>query len=67
MLQNKKSIFFNKNSISEKINNLRINMVCIKSNVPINSQRYNWNFIVKQYLDIFVALLITKYVSFKLK
>ncbi len=58
MLQNKKSIFFNKNSISEKINEFEDKYgMLIKSNVGYKlPKRYNWNFIVKQYLDIFCRL-----------
>ena len=58
MLENKKAFFFNKKSITEKINEFedRYNYFFEKNkgfNLP---NKYKWNFIVKQYLEVFYRL-----------
>ncbi len=58
MLYNKKSILFNKNSIRKKINEfeLRYKELISKSNDYKLPKKYKWNFIVKQYLEVFSSL-----------
>ena len=55
MLENKKSVFFNKNSITKKINEFEDkNKELIKKNSTYKLQKkYKWDFIVKQYLEVF--------------
>ena len=52
MLKNKKSVFFNKNSITKKINEFEdIFEELIKKNKNYKfPNKYNWEFIVNQYL-----------------
>ena len=55
MLENKKSVFFNKNSVREKINEFENKYKeLIKKNSKYKLQKkYDWNFILKQYLKVF--------------
>ena len=58
MLENKKSVFFNKKSIMEKINEFESRY---DEFIQINStyklpKKYDWNFISRQYLEIFQLL-----------
>ena len=60
MLENKKSVFFNKNenSIVNKINDLEIMYdQFIEQNINYKiPKKYDWDFIVKEYLKIFYSL-----------
>ena len=58
MLKNKKSVFFNKNSITKKINEFEdIFEELIKKNKNYKfPNKYNWEFIVNQYLEVFRGL-----------
>ena len=55
MLENKKAIFFKKNSISEKINEFeeRYNEIIQKNNSYKLPEKYDWEFICNQYLGVF--------------
>ena len=57
MLDNKKAIFFNKNesSIYKKINEFeeRYNELIQKNNSYKLQEKYNWDFIFNQYLEVF--------------
>ena len=58
MLENKNSVFFDKNSISKKINEFeerRSGLILKNSNYKL-PKKYNWNFISNQYLEVFQAL-----------
>ena len=60
MLNNKKSIFFNKNenSIRKKINEFERSydkFILLNYNYKF-PKKYKWNFIVKQYLEVFYRL-----------
>ena len=57
MLENRKSVFFvkNKNSITEKIIEFEeryVEQINYNRNYKL-PKKYDWNFIVEQYLDIF--------------
>ena len=58
MLEKKKSVFFNKNTITEKINEFEdIFEELIKKNKNYKfPEKYDWEFIVKQYLEVFRGL-----------
>lgn len=58
MLENKSSVFFDKNSISEKIDEFENKYEeLVKKNINYKLlKKYNWNFISKQYLDVFKNL-----------
>ena len=60
MLFNKESTFFNKNenSIMKKIDEFEetYNAFCEKNYNYILPKKYDWNFIVKQYLEVFYGL-----------
>ena len=60
MLQNKQSIFLskNQNSIMEKINKFeKIYDILLEKNSNYKlSNKYDWNYIVKQYMDVFYGL-----------
>ena len=58
MLENKKSVLFNKNSIDKKINDFENKYVeLIKKNYAYSlPKKYNWNFISNQYLEVFYRL-----------
>lgn len=58
MLKNKKSVFFDKNSITEKINEFEdIFEELIRKNKNYKfPEKYDWEFIVKQYLEVFRGL-----------
>ena len=58
MLENKKTVFFNKNSISKKIDEFEKKY---KELIKINNsytlpKKYNWDFISNQYLEVFYSL-----------
>ncbi len=55
MLENKKSVFFNKNSFPEKINGFEDNYdeIIKKSNNYSLPKKYDWNFISNQYSEVF--------------
>lgn len=60
MLHNKKSIFFNKNenSIRKKINEFERSydeLIILNNNYKF-PKKYKWNFIVKEYLEVFCRL-----------
>ena len=58
MLENKKTILFNKNSITEKINEFEDKyeeLIRKNSNYKL-SKKYDWEFISKQYSDVFYGL-----------
>ncbi len=58
MLVNKKSVFFNKNSISKKIYEFEViyeKLIKKNSNYKL-PKKYDWDLIVKQYLKIFDGL-----------
>ena len=58
MLENKKSVLFNKNSISKKINEFeeRYEELIQKNTNYKFQKKYDWNFISNQYLDVFQSL-----------
>ena len=58
MLENKESVFFNKNSIRKKINEFEIihNELIEKNLCYKLPKKYNWNFISEQYLKVFSGL-----------
>ena len=58
MLENKKSILFNKYSISKKINEFEERYdELIKKNTSYKlPKKYDWDFISSQYLDVFRSL-----------
>ena len=60
MLENKKSVFFNKNKnlITEKINEFesKYDELIIKNYDYELTEKYNWNFIQRQYLEVFYSL-----------
>ncbi|MEL0245380.1 MAG: hypothetical protein VW916_06510, partial [Flavobacteriaceae bacterium] len=60
MLQSKKSIFFNKNenSISKKINDFeeRYNELILQNSSYRIPEKYDWDFISNQYLEVFQNL-----------
>ncbi|MEE2605057.1 MAG: glycosyltransferase, partial [Bacteroidota bacterium] len=58
MLKNKKSVIFNKNSITEKINEFEdiFNELKRKNKNYKFPEKYDWEFIVKQYLKVFRGL-----------
>ena len=58
MLENKKSVLFNKNSISKKINEFeeRYEELIQKNTNYKFQKKYDWDFISNQYLDIFQSL-----------
>ena len=58
MLENKKVIFFKKNSISEKINEFEVNYEeLIEKNKNYQfPYKYDWEFIVNQYSEVFHSL-----------
>ena len=60
MLENKKSIFFNKNqsSIIKKINDFENEYEGIleKNNNYVLPKKYDWDFIKNQYLDVFYSI-----------
>ena len=58
MLENKKSIMFNKNSIEEKINEFEDNYdeLAQKNSSYKLLEKYDWDFISKEYLDVFLEL-----------
>tara|TARA_B100001113_G_scaffold352454_1_gene353902 strand:+ start:210 stop:1319 length:1110 start_codon:yes stop_codon:yes gene_type:complete len=58
MLENKNSVFFDKNSISKKINEFeeRCNGLVLKNSNYKLPKKYDWNFISNQYLEVFQAL-----------
>ena len=58
MLENKKSVFFNKNSIIKKINEFenRYNELIQKNSDYILPEKYCWDFISKQYFEVFIDL-----------
>jgi len=60
MLENKKSIFFNKNenSISNKINEFEnTHDELVKQNIKYKlPKKYDWDFISNQYLEVFQNL-----------
>ena len=60
MLENKKSVFFNKNSnsITEKINEFedKYDELIKKNNNYKFPKKYDWDFISKQYLEVFQNL-----------
>ena len=58
MLKNKNSVFFKKNSISIKINEFELNYDrLLKKNISYKlPKKYDWNFIVNQYLEVFRGL-----------
>ena len=58
MLENKESVFFNKNSIRKKINEFEIihNELIEKNLCYKLPNKYNWNFISEQYLKVFSGL-----------
>ena len=58
MLGNKKPVFFNKNSISKKINefeDIYEKLIEKNSNYKL-PKKYDWDLIVKQYLKVFDGL-----------
>ena len=59
MLENKKSIMFNKNVISEKINEFEERYVeLINYNIDYKlPKKYDWNFILEKYLEVFYKLI----------
>ena len=58
MLENKKSIFFKKNSISKKIDEFEIkyDKLIDKNSNYILPEKYDWDFIFNQYLEVFFNL-----------
>ena len=58
MLENKNSIFFNKNSISKKINQFEneYHELLRKNSSYKLPKKYDWDFISNQYLDVFQVL-----------
>ena len=58
MLENKKSVFFNKNLITEKINEFesKYDQLVRKNNDYKLAKKYDWNFIQRQYLKVFHSL-----------
>ena len=58
MLENKKSVFFNKNLITEKINEFesKYDELLRKNDDYKLTKKYDWNFIQKQYLKVFCSL-----------
>ena len=58
MLENKKSIFFNKNSITEKIDEFedKYEELIEKNNSYKLPEKYDWEIISKQYLEVFHVL-----------
>ena len=58
MLKNKKSVIFDKNSITEKINEFEeIFKELERKNKNYKfPEKYDWNFISKQYLEVFRGL-----------
>ena len=58
MLENKKSVFFNKKSIIEKINEFenKYDEFIHKNSSYKLPKKYDWNFISKQYLEVFQSL-----------
>ena len=58
MLQNKKSVFFNKNPITKKINEFEKKYYeLIKKNISYKlPKKYDWNVISNQYLEVFQGL-----------
>ena len=55
MLENKKSVLFNKNSFPEKINEFedKYDELIKKNNNYTLPKKYDWNFISTQYLEVF--------------
>ena len=58
MLENKKSVLFNKNSISKKINEFenRYDELILKNSSYKLLKKYDWDFISNQYLEVFKVL-----------
>ena len=58
MLKNKKSVFFNKNSITKKINEFEgiYEQLVKKNNNYKLPKKYDWEFIVSLYLEVFHSL-----------
>ena len=58
MLENKKSVLFNKSSIIRKINEFedKYERLVEKNSNYILPKKYDWNFITKQYLKVFHVL-----------
>ena len=58
MLKNKKSVFFNKNSITKKINEFEdiYEQLLKKNNNYKLPKKYDWEFIVNLYLEVFYSL-----------
>ena len=58
MLENKKLVFFNKNSIDKKINEFEKRYdELIQNNTSYKlPEKYDWNFIFNQYLEVFQGL-----------
>ena len=58
MLENKKSVLFNKNSISKKINEFedKYEELIEKNNSYKLPEKYDWEIISKQYLEVFHVL-----------
>ena len=58
MLQNKKSVFFNKDSIGKKINEFeeRCNELIQQNSSYKIPEKYDWDFISNQYLEVFKNL-----------
>ena len=58
MLENKNSIFFKKNSISKKIDEFenRYDELIYKNSNYILPEKYDWDFIFNQYLEVFYSL-----------
>ena len=55
MLESKKTVLFNKNSISKKIDQFENKYEeLIKTNISYTlPKKYNWDFISNQYLEVF--------------
>ena len=58
MIENKSSVFFNKNSITKKINELEERYEeLIQNNINYKlPEKFDWDFIYSQYLDVFQGL-----------
>ena len=58
MLEKKKSVFFNKNSITQKLNKFENEYEeFLKENINyVLPKKYDWDFITNQYLEVFYSL-----------
>ena len=58
MLENKKSVFFNKNSITKKVNEFesKYDELIKKNNYYKLNKKYDWDFIQRKYLALFYNL-----------